>query len=1041
MPPPVAGVFARFRRQTDSVTPAGPDENSAKGLVKWPVAASVAGVLLLGAWIAFEVRGSAAQAGLLSRAAAGMSFSLKRGAASNIAFPESGPYDERLGYTGIPKFVERLGKQGFSIERQAEMTPELQSFIARGGYAVYREKNQAGLSILDRDGTALYRKVYPEAAYATFADVPSLVVNTLLFIEDRELLDPRFPAKNPAVDWDRFTIAAASRVIGLEGTGTVRGGASTLATQIEKFRHSPGGRTGSSEEKLRQMATASVRAYMGGPDSMASRKRVVVDYLNSTPLGSRAGFGEINGISDGLKVWYGTDFAEANRVLTRKNQSKTDIARAGLVYKQVLSLLIAQRRPAFYLRTDLSELDRVANSYVALLQQDGKLSPENARAARATKLRVSKSAPVLAQPSFTDRKAIDDIRTDLLTTLDVPGLYSLDRLDLSVRSTIDRSAQAGVVSALKKIGTPLGAKELGFTGINLLEDEVDPSKVIYSVVLYERGEEHHSVRVHADSLNGPFDINSSAKLILGSTAKLRTVATYLNIIYDLHQKYAQLSSKDLRAAADTESDPITTWATSYLIATGDRSLKAMLDAAMQRRYSASPWEGFYTGGGLHRFANFRKEDNDSTPTVEAALRHSINLPMVRLMRDVVRYYAASEQGATGDLEAAQRNAYLKRFADNEGRVFLSRFYADYKGLPRTDQFALAASRAKQTPRSQAAVYLALNPNASLASLKIFLQGRLNELPDDGIIARLHKVQDGYSTNDIGWLTGIDPLELWLVNYLNDNSTSDRKSMFAASAEVRQDAYEWLFKANKGRQDTRIRVLREEDAFKRVLEEWRGQGYPFNHMVPSLASALGSSGDRPDALARLMGIILNEGIDLPVATVEGVTFAQATPFETELKYAPPRRPVRVFAPEVAGVLRRALLGVVAEGTAIRAHNTFRDADGRVIPVGGKTGTGDNQFKTFDANGNVTASRSVDRTATFAFFVGDKIFGTITAYVPGPDSANYTFTSSIAVQLLKTIAPEVRGVMQKDVEPNVIARGGGAEPVVATEPVRLKKVTAP
>ena len=31
------------------------------------------------------------------------------------------------------------------------------------------------------------------------------------------------------------------------------------------------------------------------------------------------------------------------------------------------------------------------------------------------------------------------------------------------------------------------------------------------------------VRIHADSLNKPFDINSGAKLQLGSTAKLRTL--------------------------------------------------------------------------------------------------------------------------------------------------------------------------------------------------------------------------------------------------------------------------------------------------------------------------------------------------------------------------------------------------------------------------------------------------------------------------------------------------------------------------------------
>ena len=41
-------------------------------------------------------------------------------------------------------------------------------------------------------------------------------------------------------------------------------GGSTLATQIEKFRHSPEGITSSPREKLRQMLSASLRAYHGG---------------------------------------------------------------------------------------------------------------------------------------------------------------------------------------------------------------------------------------------------------------------------------------------------------------------------------------------------------------------------------------------------------------------------------------------------------------------------------------------------------------------------------------------------------------------------------------------------------------------------------------------------------------------------------------------------------------------------------------------------------------------------------------------------------
>jgi membrane peptidoglycan carboxypeptidase len=123
------------------------------------------------------------------------------------------------------------------------------------------------------------------------------------------------------------------------------GGGSTLATQIEKYRHSPEGRTGSMPDKLRQMVSATLRAYQQGEDTTEVRRQIVVDYLNTVPLSARTGFGEVNGIGDGLWVWYGRDFADVNRVLL----GKLDAPGAALAYKQALSLLIAQRRPSHYL--------------------------------------------------------------------------------------------------------------------------------------------------------------------------------------------------------------------------------------------------------------------------------------------------------------------------------------------------------------------------------------------------------------------------------------------------------------------------------------------------------------------------------------------------------------------------------------------------------------------------------------------------------------------------------------------------------------------
>ena len=85
--------------------------------------------------------------------------------------------------------------------------------------------------------------------------------------------------------------------------------------------------------------------------------------------------------------------------------------------------------------------------------------------------------------------------------------------------------------------------------------------------------------------------------------------------------------------------------------------------------------------------------------------------------------------------------------------------------------------------------------------------------------------------------------------------------------MRQEVYGWLFNGSTVKQDTRIKILMEQDAFARILENWREVGYPFAHLVPSLGTAIGASGDRPDALAELMGIIENDGMRMPTISVE------------------------------------------------------------------------------------------------------------------------------------------------------------------------------
>src|SRR5690606_7349395 len=127
------------------------------------------------------------------------------------------------------------------------------------------------------------------------------------------------------------------------------------------------------------------------------------------------------------------------------------------------------------------------------------------------------------------------------------------------------------------------------------------------------------------------DLNQSSKLELGSTAKLRVLTSYLEIIAELHS--ALTGEPD----AATARDPLSAWAAEYLRANPNSDLPTMLDAALQRRYSASPWERFPTGGGLQSFANYSKDDHQRRPTVQQALQESINLHFVRRVHDNIRY--------------------------------------------------------------------------------------------------------------------------------------------------------------------------------------------------------------------------------------------------------------------------------------------------------------------------------------------------------------------------------------------------------------------
>lgn len=960
-------------------------------------------VAVLVSVLVWEASTFALEAKYLSQYAAKMRFYPVAGASNRIVFPHRGPADERMGYIALPDYVRRLTGEGFVVSQQTYISPAMLQMARQDLNLPYHEKNQAGLVLRDETGAVFYNSPVPHRIIPDYASIPPVLRDSLLFIENHRLFSPPLE-RNPAVEWRRLAQALVDKAVKqIDPAHDVPGG-STLATQIEKFRHSRDGLTLSMRDKWQQMASASVRAYLDGEDTMPARRGLVLAYLDGVPLSAAPGAGEVIGLPDALKAWYGLDWQEVSPLLMANQPD----ARTAYAYKHALSLLISQRKPYYFLNARPDALEQLTDTYLRLLAASGVITPALRDLALATPLRV-RPQPLALDENYVNRKAANATRNHLASLLGLSKLYVLDRLDLSVRTTLNAQAQQKVSQFLTAIGDPQVAKANGLYGFRLLGDHDDLSHITYSFTLYERTPQGAALRIQADNLNQPFDINRGTKLDMGSTAKLRTLITYLQIVSILHDQYVQMDAAQLAALSKTPSDAISDWAQAWYVASPDKSLTAMLRAAMGRQYSANPQQVFFTAGGLHHFVNFDKKEDAETPDLWLATKDSINLVYIRLMRDIEHYYIAHTPGIAAnvlkDARDPARHTYLERFADREGQDFLLRFYKKYRGKSSDDMMAAFLDGVHPSARRLAAVFRYLAPKEDFSHFFLFLRARaVNQVDEQQANALYREFAPGaWSLTDLGYIVQVHPLELWLVAYLRDHPGATFAQAVAASHPQRIEVYNWLFHTGrKNAQDIRIRSLLEVEAFAQIYQQWKQMGYPFDGLVPSYATALGVSADRPAALAQLMGIIVNDGVSLPEVSLTQMNFADHTPYATDLRYQAPAGK-RLLPPELTAVVREALSSVVQTGTAAKMANAYRDANGVVLPVGGKTGTGDHRFDTFDAQGNVITSRPVSRTGTLVFYIGDRYFGTMTAMVRGEIAGNYHFTSALAAEIMKAMSP--------------------------------------
>src|SRR5262249_32004894 len=151
----------------------------------------------------------------------------------------------------------------------------------------------------------------------------------------------------------------------------------------------------------------------------------------------------------------------------------------GRAYREVLSLLLALRSPSHYLVDDPESLAAQTDRYLFALCDRGIISARLRDLALKARIQPLKRAPAVAPANFVANKAATTVRTALLPLLGIGSTYELDRLDLSVRTTIDQTAQQGATRFFERIADPKQSQAAGLSQYQLLEQS-DPSKVVYS---------------------------------------------------------------------------------------------------------------------------------------------------------------------------------------------------------------------------------------------------------------------------------------------------------------------------------------------------------------------------------------------------------------------------------------------------------------------------------------------------------------------------------------------------------------------------------
>ena len=92
-------------------------------------------LVVIGLLVAQEMRTSNYQARFFADLASRASYTLGAGPSPSIHFPQSAPYDDRLGYAELPAFFDKLKTRDFEIVKQARISKGMTEIVDAGYFA------------------------------------------------------------------------------------------------------------------------------------------------------------------------------------------------------------------------------------------------------------------------------------------------------------------------------------------------------------------------------------------------------------------------------------------------------------------------------------------------------------------------------------------------------------------------------------------------------------------------------------------------------------------------------------------------------------------------------------------------------------------------------------------------------------------------------------------------------------------------------------------------------------------------------------------